>query len=129
MHQIAATEGVIWLTILGTFLLRGSITELHEAWAHSALMRGMHLLLSNTPFFPVQIAAGAYLGHKLYRRWEHRSAHREGKTTARGFSSTPGGHCSVGWVSDAEPVYYSGPPYHRVHPCYLPKGRSLTAQC
>jgi hypothetical protein len=73
VHQIIATEGVIWLTILGTFTLSGSITEMHEAWAHSAFMRGMHLILSNTPFFPIQIALGAILGGKLYRRWEHRS--------------------------------------------------------
>ena len=35
---------------------------MHEAWAHSAFMWAMHLVLSDTPFFPVQIAAGAYLG-------------------------------------------------------------------
>ena len=73
MHQVIGTEGVIWLTILGTLLLRGSITMMHEAWAHSAFMRAMHLILSNTPFFPVQIAAGAYLGWRLYCRWRHRS--------------------------------------------------------
>src|SRR5438477_10180068 len=73
MHQIIATEGVIWLTILGTFLLRGSIRDVHEAWASSAFMRAMHLILSNTPFFPVQIVAGTYLGWSLYRRWRHRS--------------------------------------------------------
>jgi len=73
MHQVIGTEGVIWLTILGTFLLRGSITMMHEAWVHSAFMRAMHLILSNTPFFPVQIAAGAYLGWRLYCRWRHRS--------------------------------------------------------
>ena len=73
MHQIIGTEGVIWLTILGTFLLRGSIAEVHEPWAHPAFMRGMHLILSNTPFFPIQIATGAYLGWKLYSRLRHRS--------------------------------------------------------
>jgi hypothetical protein len=73
MHQIIATEGVIWLTILGSFMLRGSIAEVHEPWTHSAFMRGMRLIMSNTPFFPIQIAAGAYLGHKLYRLWGHRS--------------------------------------------------------
>jgi hypothetical protein len=73
VHQIVATESVIWLTILGTFLLRGSIAEVHEAWVHSAFMRGMHLILSNTPFFPIQIAVGAYLGWRVYRRWGHRS--------------------------------------------------------
>jgi len=73
MHEFIATEGVIWLTILGSFMLRGSIAEVHEAWAHSAFMRGIHLILSNTPFFPVQITVGAYLGCKLYRRWRHRA--------------------------------------------------------
>lgn len=73
MHQIVSTEGVIWLTILGTFSLRGSITSVHEAWAHSAFMRAMHLVLSNTPFFPVQIALGAYIGWRLFNRWRHQS--------------------------------------------------------
>ncbi len=73
MHQIIGTEGVIWLTTLGAFLFTGSITEVHEAWAHSALTRGIHLILTNTPFFPIQISVGAYLGWKLYRRWRHRS--------------------------------------------------------
>jgi hypothetical protein len=73
MHQFIGTEGVIWLTIFGSFLLRGSVTMMHEAWAQSAFMRAMHLILSNTPFFPVQIAAGAYLGWRLYCRWRHRS--------------------------------------------------------
>ncbi len=72
-HQIIATEGVIWLTIVGTLLLRGSIAELHEPWTHSAFMRGIHLILSNTPFFPIQIATAAYLGFKLHRRWGHHS--------------------------------------------------------
>jgi hypothetical protein len=73
VHQIVATEGVIWIAILGTFLLRGSITNAHEAWVHSAFMRALHAILSNTPFFPVQIAVGAYLGWTLYCRWRHRS--------------------------------------------------------
>jgi hypothetical protein len=73
MHQIIATEGVIWLTIVGSFLLRGSIEAVHEPRAHSALMWAMRLIMSNAPFFPIQIAAGTYLGHKLYRLWGHRS--------------------------------------------------------
>ena len=72
-HQIFATEGVIWLTVLGAFLLRRSITEIHEAWAKSRLMRGMGWILTDTPFFPIQIAVGAYLGWKVYLRWAHRS--------------------------------------------------------
>jgi hypothetical protein len=36
-------------------------------------MRGMHLIFSNTPFFPIQIAVGVYYGWILYRRWGHRS--------------------------------------------------------
>jgi hypothetical protein len=73
MHQIIGTEGVVWLATLGVFLLRSSVREVHEPWGYSALMRGMHLIFSNTPFFPIQIAVGAYLGWKLYRRWGHRS--------------------------------------------------------
>jgi hypothetical protein len=73
LHQIVGTEGVIWLTALGVFLFKRSVAEVHEAWADSALMRGMHWIFSNTPFFPIQITVGAYLGWKLYRRWGHRS--------------------------------------------------------
>jgi hypothetical protein len=72
-HQIVGTEGVVWLTALGAFLLKRTIASVHEAWADSALMRGMHLIRTNTPFFPIQIAVGAYLGWKLYGRWGHRS--------------------------------------------------------
>jgi hypothetical protein len=72
-HQILGTEGVVWLTALGAFLLKRSIAGLHEGWADSSPMRGMHWILTNSPFFPVQIALGAYLGWKLYRRWGHRS--------------------------------------------------------
>lgn len=70
MHQFIATEGVIWVTILGTFLLRGSISQVSEAWAHS-VTRGLHVIL--TPFFPIQILAGGYAGWSLYRRWAGRS--------------------------------------------------------
>jgi hypothetical protein len=73
MLQIIGTEGVVWLTALGVFMLRASVREVHEPWGHSALMRGMHLIFSNTPFFPIQLAVGAYLGWKLCRRWGHRS--------------------------------------------------------
>ena len=71
MHQVIGTEGVIWLTTLSAFLLKSSVRQVNEAWANSALMRGLHLILTNTPFFPIQIAFGAYLGWKLYRRWQH----------------------------------------------------------
>ncbi len=73
MHQAIATQGVIWLTVLGAFLLRQSITDLHEPWRDSAFMRGMPLLLTNTPYFPIQIVVGAYLGWKGFHRWRHRS--------------------------------------------------------
>lgn len=73
MHQLIGTEGVTWLTALGGFLLRNSIREVHGAWGDSYLMRKMHLILTNTPFFPVQIGVGAYLGWRLYKRWGHRS--------------------------------------------------------
>ena len=62
MHQVIGTEGVIWLTTLGAFLLTGSLRMLNETWAHFAGMRGWYLILTNTPFFPVQIGVGAYLG-------------------------------------------------------------------
>ena len=73
LHQIVGTEGVIWLTVFGAFVLTSTVSRVHEAWLHSGLIRGMHLILTNTPFFPIQIALGAYLGWKLYSRWQHRS--------------------------------------------------------
>ena len=73
MHQIIGTEGVTWLTVLGAFLLTTTVSAVSEAWAHSALMHAIHLILKNTPFFPIQAAVGAYLGWKLYLRWMHRS--------------------------------------------------------
>jgi hypothetical protein len=85
MHQIIGTEGVIWLTVLGAFVLRGSIREVHEPWGNSALLRGMGWILTNTPFFPIQIAAGAYIGWKLWRGfplvgWSH--GNRGGRSSA-----------------------------------------------
>jgi hypothetical protein len=53
--------------------LRSTVRQVHGAWGDSAIMRGMHLILTNTPFFPVQVVAGAYLGRKFYGRWGHRS--------------------------------------------------------
>jgi hypothetical protein len=73
MHQTIGTEGVVWLTALGIFLFNRSITQVYESWADSAFVRWIHLISSDTPFFPIQIAVGAYLGWKLYRRWGHRS--------------------------------------------------------
>jgi hypothetical protein len=73
MHQLVGTEGAVWLTALGAFLLIKTIANVHEAWAHSALTRGIHLILTNTPFFPVQITVAVYWGWKLYSRWGHRS--------------------------------------------------------
>lgn len=71
MHQVIGTEGVIWLVTLGAFLLGNSVRQVNENWTHSALMHGFHSILTNTPFFPIQIAFGAYVGWKLYRRWQH----------------------------------------------------------
>lgn len=72
-HQVLATEGVIWLTILGSFLLRGSLAAVSQTWVQSAFMRAAHLILSNTPFPPVQISLGGFLGWKAFTRWRHRS--------------------------------------------------------
>lgn len=71
LHQVIGTEGVVWLAWLAVFLFKRSITELHEGWTNSAFFVGLHLVFTNTPFFPIQIALGAYLGWKLYNRWGH----------------------------------------------------------
>src|SRR5438876_12084100 len=48
MHQIIGTEGVTWLVVLGAFLLTTTVGAVSEAWAHSALMRAMHVVLKHT---------------------------------------------------------------------------------
>lgn len=73
-HQVIATEGVIWLSIVGTLMLRGFIRSLHESWMNSSFMKAMHLIVTNTPFFPVQIALGAYLGWRIsHLGWRSRT--------------------------------------------------------
>src|SRR5947199_4741939 len=59
MHQIIGTEGVTWLVVLGAFLLTTTVGAVSEAWAHSALMRAMHVVMPNTPFLQVQDKVGA----------------------------------------------------------------------
>jgi hypothetical protein len=71
VHQVVATEGVIWLTILGSFMLNGLIVRVYEGWSHSAGKEALRLIMTNTPFFPIQIALGAYLGWRLYRFCKH----------------------------------------------------------
>ena len=58
---------------LGAFTIRSTVRHVHGSWGDSAIMRGMHLILTNTPFFPIQVVAGAYLGWKFHCRWGHRS--------------------------------------------------------
>jgi hypothetical protein len=71
MHQIIATEGVIWVTVFCAFLLRGFISGVHEPWRESPLLHGIHWLLVDTPLFPVQISVGLWFGWKLFSRLSH----------------------------------------------------------
>lgn len=68
-HQFIATWGV------GIFAYFASSATLDTAsllgWHISA--RFLHWILTETPFFPVQIALGFYSGWLLARMWKHRA--------------------------------------------------------
>jgi len=69
MHQLLGTWGIA----LFAYFLGSSVLELFGLFGRPYSMRPLHWILTETPFFPVQIALGLYSGWLLGRRLKHRS--------------------------------------------------------
>ena len=69
-HQIVGTWGIAFLAAFGLTSLLDWIPD-SVGWKPS--MRFVHWLLTENPFYPVQIAAGLYLGWLLGRRFQRKS--------------------------------------------------------
>jgi hypothetical protein len=67
LHQFVATWGI---AIAAPYILILSLDVLPDRWTPS--MRFVHWLLTETPFYPIQIGAGLCLGWILSRRFHHR---------------------------------------------------------
>src|SRR5215831_12394554 len=67
-HQLVGTWGVaIFAYFLGT-----SIWSLWDLFAQTHSKRPLHWVLTETPFFPIQICLSTYFGWSLARRFRHR---------------------------------------------------------
>jgi hypothetical protein len=66
IHQFIATWGIaISANILGT--------SIYGLFSRFVSLRSVHWILTETPFFPVQIALGLFYGWMLWRRFKHHS--------------------------------------------------------
>src|SRR5713101_9201720 len=70
VHQIMGTWGIAFLASFGLFSLFDAIPD-SAGWKPP--MHFVHWILTENPFYPVQIVAGLYLGWLLGRRFNHRS--------------------------------------------------------
>ena len=70
VHQIVGTWGIAFLAAVGLTSLFDLIPD-SASWKPS--MRFVHWLLTENPFYPVQIMAGLYLGWRIGRRFQHKS--------------------------------------------------------
>jgi hypothetical protein len=69
MHQLISTEGVVvFAAILGTTMF-----EILRQVGLPVQMRFVHWILTETPYFPVQIGLGFFWGWLLGRRFRHGS--------------------------------------------------------
>jgi len=69
-HQFVGTWGIAFLAAFGLSSLFDVLPDIH-GWKPS--MRFVHWLLTENPFYPVQILTGLYFGWLLGRRFQHRS--------------------------------------------------------
>jgi hypothetical protein len=69
IHQFVGTLGIAFFA----YFLGSSIFELPSLFGRTYSMRSLHWILTENPFFPVQIALGLYFGWLLGRRYKHRS--------------------------------------------------------
>jgi hypothetical protein len=70
VHQIVGTWGIAFLAAVGLTSLFDLIPD-SASWKPS--MRFVHWLLTENPFYPVQIMAGLYLGWRIGRHFQHKS--------------------------------------------------------
>jgi len=69
LHQFAGTWGIALLA----YFLGSSLFELIELFGRTYSMRPLHWILTETPYFPVQIILGLYTGWRLGRSLKHRA--------------------------------------------------------
>jgi hypothetical protein len=69
IHQVVGTWGIAFTV---PYLLASSL-DVFAWFGHPVPMRWFHWILTETPFFPVQIGFGLYLGYVVARRFEQRS--------------------------------------------------------
>jgi hypothetical protein len=68
-HQVVGTWGIAFLAAFGLFELFDVLTAI-SPWKPS--IRMVHWVLTEDPFYPVQILAGLYFGWLLGRRFQHK---------------------------------------------------------
>jgi hypothetical protein len=73
IHQFIGTYGVVWLSTFLASAVGNLLTHLYGLFGHSFSMRPLYWIMTETPYFPVQIAMGLCLGWVVYRRLRHRS--------------------------------------------------------
>jgi hypothetical protein len=67
-HQVVATIGILVLVNLATTAVADSLQYLLPRFS----IRYAYWILTETPFYPLQIAAGLLNGYLVGRRWRHR---------------------------------------------------------
>lgn len=68
-HQMLGTWGIAFFA----YYLGSSIFELLGVLGRTYSMRSLHWILTETPFFPVQVILGLYFGWLLGRRFKYRA--------------------------------------------------------
>jgi hypothetical protein len=68
-HQVAATFGVA----IFAYLLGISVFDIVAIFTNAHSMRPLHYILTETPYFPVQIALGFWSGWSLGKRVQHKA--------------------------------------------------------
>jgi hypothetical protein len=69
MHQFLGTWGIAFFA----YWVGISLFELMASLGKPLPMRSLHWILTETPYFPVQIALGLYCGWLIARRFHHRA--------------------------------------------------------
>jgi hypothetical protein len=69
MHQFIGT----WSTAFVAYLLSASVLDLFGQFGWHLPMRNLYSILTENPYYPVQIVLGLYFGVLMGRRLHHRS--------------------------------------------------------